>query len=84
MCVSIVLRFSALQVTLTIDDNGRGFEADEALTSLLVSQGKLGLLGMRERLSLVEGTLNIEAAPGKGTSIVARIYLSAKESGHAE
>lgn len=84
VCVSIVLRFSALQVTLTIDDNGRGFEADEALTSLLVSQGKLGLLGMRERLSLVEGTLNIEAAPGKGTSIVARIYLSAKESGHAE
>jgi signal transduction histidine kinase len=39
---------------------------------------------MRERLSLVEGTLNIEAAPGKGTSIVARIYLSAKVSGHAE
>jgi signal transduction histidine kinase len=82
--MSFRVRFSALQATLTIDDNGRGFEADEALTSLLVSQGKLGLLGMRERLSLVEGTLNIEAAPGKGTSIVARIYLSAKVSGHAE
>ncbi|ACB78524.1 ATP-binding region ATPase domain protein [Methylorubrum populi BJ001] len=81
--VSVVLRFSALQVTLTIDDNGSGFAADEAIATSLVSQGKLGLLGMRERMSLVDGTLNIESAPGRGTSIVARAYRSVEERGHA-
>ncbi|CAO4140232.1 sensor histidine kinase [Methylorubrum aminovorans] len=83
VAVSVVLRFSALQVTLTIDDNGGGFKADEALTSHLVSQGKLGLLGMRERLSLVDGTLKIESAPGQGTSIVARVYRSPEARGDA-
>ena len=81
VAVSVVLRFSALQVTLTIDDNGGGFEAEAASTSHLVSEGKLGLLGMRERLSLVDGTLNIESAPGQGTSIVARVYRSPEARG---
>ena len=61
----------------------RGFAADEAIATSLVSQGKLGLLGMRERMALVDGTLNIESAPGRGTSIVARAYRSVEESGHA-
>nr|WP_246681725.1 sensor histidine kinase [Methylobacterium sp. L1A1] len=82
VCVSVVLRFSALQVTLTIDDNGSGFAVDEVIATSLVSQGKLGLLGMRERMSLVDGTLNIESAPGRGTSIVARAYRPAEGGGH--
>lgn len=80
--VSVVLRYSAYQVTLTIDDDGSGFEVDQAVASALVSQDKLGLLGMRERLSLVDGTLSIESAPGHGTSIVARVYRSTEGSGH--
>lgn len=76
--VSVVLRFSASQATLTIDDDGCGFDAEAAVASRLVSQGKLGLLGMRERLSLVDGTLNIESVAGQGTSIVARVYRSSE------
>ena len=37
--------------------------------------GGLGLAGMRERLSLVDGKLKIESSPGAGTTLVARIRL---------
>jgi signal transduction histidine kinase len=34
---------------------------------------RLGLLGMRERVEMVGGTFCVESAPGKGTTIRARI-----------
>lgn len=74
-CVSVVLRFSNEQITLTVDDNGTGFDAEAASAASLVGQGKLGLIGMRERLSLVGGSLEIESSPGKGVSVVARTRL---------
>ncbi|WP_246685355.1 sensor histidine kinase [Methylobacterium sp. WL103] len=73
---SVVLLFSPRHLTLTIDDDGVGFEADEASTLSLVSQGKLGLIGMRERMSLVGGTLDLESSPGQGTSVIARVHLA--------
>ena len=36
---------------------------------------RLGLLGMQERVALLNGTLTIESAPGSGTSIFAHIPL---------
>jgi signal transduction histidine kinase len=51
---------------LAVSDDGVGFEP--------ASTGKgmhLGLAGMRERLRLVDGSLDIESAPGQGTTIVA-------------
>ena len=41
----------------------------------LGSRGRLGILGMRERLAMVGGTLEIESAPGKGTTVFARVPL---------
>jgi len=35
----------------------------------------LGLLGMRERIELVGGTLDIESSPGAGTTVIARVPL---------
>ncbi|MFC5554067.1 sensor histidine kinase [Methylobacterium iners] len=81
--VSIVLRYSPDQITLMIDDNGSGFEADAASGKTLVAQGKLGLIGMRERLALVGGGLDIESAPGSGTSIVARVRLNGSQGNDA-
>jgi signal transduction histidine kinase len=48
--------------TLSIDDNGRGFD------SSVVSR-RLGLLGMRERLSLVGGELKISSSLSGGTRV---------------
>jgi signal transduction histidine kinase len=51
---------------LSVRDDGIGFDpaAPRAARSL-------GLASMRERVKLVNGTLDVEGAPGEGTSIVA-------------
>jgi signal transduction histidine kinase len=66
--VSIVLARRERSITAVIEDDGRGFtpEAD--------GDG-LGLLGMRERLALLRGTIKIESSPGAGTTIVAEVPL---------
>lgn len=56
---------------LTISDNGRGITDDEKS-----GQRTLGLLGMRERVYLVGGTLEITGSEGKGTSVTVRIPVS--------
>ncbi len=64
-------------VTLSVADNGRGFDTK----SLLDSQG-LGVAGMRERAALVGGALEIHSRPGKGTRVVLRVPID-RASGEA-
>jgi PAS domain S-box-containing protein len=60
-------------VQLVIRDSGVGFDVQAAMKK----QG-LGLVSMRERVSLVKGTLTIESKPTKGTVIKVRIPLASK------
>jgi len=55
-------------VTLTIEDDGRGFDLDELQNTGSSPQG-LGLTGMKDRLSLLGGRLDIQSKPGEGTRI---------------
>jgi PAS domain S-box-containing protein len=57
-------------IRLTIEDDGCGFDVSSVVER---SDGGLGLAGMRERLSLVRGELEIESAPGHGTTLFIRI-----------
>jgi signal transduction histidine kinase len=59
------------RLRLTIEDDGRGFDADTTPGSR-----SLGLAGMRERLALVGGELSIETARGKGTTLYADVPLT--------
>jgi len=52
-----------------VEDDGRGFDPAAASQT----SGRLGLLGMRERVELVEGHLTVESAPGGGTTVIAHI-----------
>jgi signal transduction histidine kinase len=70
--VSIVLRSRDGAVAVTIDDDGQGFATDD------VRGDSLGLLGMRERLALVGGTLEIESTPESGTTIAAEVPASSR------
>jgi signal transduction histidine kinase len=55
-------------VQLVIEDRGVGFQ------ETLAGSGRgLGLVSMRERIRLVNGALEIESAPGKGTSVIVTI-----------
>jgi signal transduction histidine kinase len=58
-------------VCLTINDNGKSFQVARVLH--VKKNKRLGLLGMRERVEMVGGSLDIESAPGKGTTIRAQI-----------
>lgn len=64
--VSVDLRYHSNRLTLTISDNGRGFEAsDESLPA----NGHFGLQGMRERAAQIHGQISIESSPGRGTTV---------------
>lgn len=69
---SVVLLCRDSQVTLVVEDDGRGFD-----TSTVLGKGtSLGLIGMRERIALVGGDLNIESEPGKGTVVQIKIGVA--------
>jgi len=59
-------------VCMEIHDNGRSFDVRH-LTDR--ANGRLGLLGMRERIEMVGGAFHIESEPGKGTTIRAHVPL---------
>jgi signal transduction histidine kinase len=58
-------------VLITIEDDGVGFDAAD-VSRPDVRRG-LGLLGIRERASLVQGTLRLETAPGSGTRLTVEL-----------
>ena len=73
--VGVALGTAGRLVTMIIEDNGRGFDLDNAGFSETATK-RLGLLGMRERLTLVNGSLEIELVPGKRTTIFINIPLT--------
>lgn len=72
--VSFILERRGDHVLAVVEDNGKGFDV-EALLGPTARGRRLGLLGMRERATLLGGTLNIESSPGAGTGVFVRIPL---------
>jgi len=70
--VELALDFGAEALTLIISDNGQGFNMPERTSDLALS-GKLGIIGMRERARLIEGTLIVQSEAGTGTTVTLRI-----------
>ena len=76
--VNILLEPRDNSVVLIIEDDGIGFDTDKQIPAGNLTKG-MGLIGMQERVSLVGGTLEIESAPGKGTTIYAKIPVLSAE-----
>jgi PAS domain S-box-containing protein len=73
---SVTLRQADRGLLLAVRDDGVGFDPANP------RQGpSLGLMSMRERVRLVNGTLDIETAPGRGTTLVAWVPALGRE-GH--
>jgi signal transduction histidine kinase len=66
--LSLVRRESI--VAVVIEDDGTGFD------QRAVRAEGVGLLGMRERLALLDGRLEVESRPGAGTTVVAEVPLA--------
>lgn len=67
--VSVVVTQKDSTACVIVEDDGRGFDPQEA------GAGRLGLVGMRERVTLIGGELEIESTVGRGTSLIARLPL---------
>jgi len=68
----VSLQFDATKVTLIVSDNGRGFHVPADFAEL-ARLGKLGLLGIHERIQLLGGRVNIDSEVGKGTIIIVEV-----------
>ena len=64
----VVLSCSGGRLALVVEDNGVGFDPQDPA----VRRRGIGLASMRERASLAGATLEVESAPGKGTTVVLR------------
>ncbi|HLF72898.1 MAG TPA: GAF domain-containing sensor histidine kinase [Anaerolineales bacterium] len=60
---------------LEIEDDGLGFDV-EAVNKSYDQRGSLGMINLRERSELVNGLLNVDSAPGKGTRVQVYIPLT--------
>ena len=73
--VKVLLMFEPEEVCARIEDDGRGFVPPKDL-HFAVAQGKLGLVGLYERASRLDGTLSITSDPGKGTIVDVHVPLA--------
>lgn len=64
-CLNVHLEFAEQYVTLSISDDGRGFDTEHPPQS----EGGFGLATIRERVEQLHGTWNMASQPGKGTTI---------------
>jgi signal transduction histidine kinase len=72
---TIQLEVRGEEARCSVEDDGVGFDVEACLARRDPDQG-LGLLGVRERVSLLGGSLTIESGPGKGTKLQVTIPLT--------
>jgi two-component system sensor histidine kinase DegS len=77
---SVKLEYGADKITMTIVDNGKGFELPKRLGDL-ASAGMLGLAGMDERARLLGGNLRVQSNLGEGTTVTVELPLDGTKLG---
>ncbi|GLO67181.1 MULTISPECIES: sensor histidine kinase [Oceanobacillus] len=68
--IQVKLEIRREDLTLIVKDEGKGFDQNEK------NDKSFGLIGMRERVEMLEGELNIKSTIGKGTSIIIKVPYS--------
>lgn len=75
--ITVRLTGSLPSIELRVKDDGKGFDVEERTLSAL-KEKRMGLLGMKERVSLLKGRMQIQSYPGSGTTI--RVEVPWKEA----
>ena len=68
--VRVALKIVRKNLVLRVSDNGKGIDEGK-----ITGGGSLGILGMRERVTLLGGELMMRGRPGKGTTVTVSIPL---------
>jgi PAS domain S-box-containing protein len=76
--VQVIIKRVDDQIRLTVRDNGKGFRPDQLDLTSKDTSG-MGLMGMQERLRLVNGHFSVESELGKGTTIRATIPFKTED-----
>ena len=66
------VEFTQKKTKLSVADNGSGFELPEVLGDF-AGKGKLGLIGMHERVRLLDGSFSVKSQVGKGTTVAVAV-----------
>jgi signal transduction histidine kinase len=69
--IEVQLREDSGEIHLVVSDLGKGFDLETAM-----HDRGLGLTSMRERVRLVNGTIDIQSKPMSGTTIHVRVPLA--------
>ncbi|HEV7890047.1 MAG TPA: chemotaxis protein CheB [Pyrinomonadaceae bacterium] len=80
--VAMLLERRDGHAVLIVEDDGRGFDPEEVTVN--ESGRGMGLVGMRERASLVGGSIEVESTPGEGTAVFARVPVNFGKDDPAE
>jgi len=80
---SITIERRAGTLHVIIEDDGKGFDYDRVTKSPATGVG-LGLLGIRERVALLGGTVDIETTPRKGTTLFIRVPITEASTGQRQ
>jgi signal transduction histidine kinase len=78
--VWVRLAYTPEQVTLEVQDDGRGFNVPAHWVDL-ARQGHFGLVGMIERVDAVGGNLTVYSQPGKGATVRATVPRTSGSAG---
>lgn len=70
--VTLSLNFGENRVTMSVSDNGNGFELPDNI-SHYARQQKLGLIGIAERVYLIGGKYEVQSSPGQGTALMVEV-----------
>ncbi|MBP2078900.1 sensor histidine kinase [Oceanobacillus polygoni] len=65
--IQVKLEIRRNSLTMVIKDNGKGFDVSKK------KDKSFGLIGMRERVEMLEGELHIQSSLGKGTAIIIKV-----------
>jgi signal transduction histidine kinase len=70
-------------ILITLEDDGIGFDVAEVEQRRDV-RNSLGLVGIRERVAHLQGTLRLESAPGKGTRLTVELPARPRAASHGD
>jgi two-component system, NarL family, sensor histidine kinase UhpB len=79
--VCIIVEQEDQAVQMIVQDDGRGFDVDETLRTPGTTKG-LGLHGMQERATLLNGSLTIQSSVRGGTTIL--VWMPLPKEAHGE
>ena len=81
--VTLKLAAAFPNIILRVEDNGRGFDV-KARAAAAGQEKRMGLRSMQERATLLNGKMNLQSKPGRGTKVIIKLPFEEKKSGGKE